>query len=93
MFSEPIKQLMSNTGQDLSRGKKSGRRLDQDRNLFRKKIDWEDIDGIAEFRTIEIVSLHSHETERNRMKGNSGVATGGKPANLWPKRFWHHCTL
>ena len=64
------------TWEGLSRGKEIWRRLDQDRNLYFGKIDWEDIDGIANSGQL-IVSLHSHEQERNRMKGNSGVATGG----------------
>ena len=70
------KTIDSLTWEGLSRGKEIWRRLDQERDLYYGKIDWDDIDGIANSGHL-IVSLHSHEQERNRMKGNSGVATGG----------------
>ena len=64
------------TWKGLSRGKEIWRRLDQDRNLYYGRIDWEDIEGIANSGQLT-VSFHSHDQERNRMKGNTGLATGG----------------
>ena len=75
------KTIDSLTWKGLSGGKEIWRRLDQERNLYYGKIDWEDIEGIANSGKL-IVSLHSHEQERNRMKGNSGVATGGDLQNF-----------
>ncbi len=64
------------TWEGLSRGKEIWRRLDQERNLYYGRLAWEDIEGIANSGNLTL-SLHSHDQERNRMKGNSGVATGG----------------
>ena len=60
----------------LSRGKEIWRRLDQERNLYYGRLAWENIEGIANSGKLTL-SLHTHDQERNRMKGNSGIATGG----------------
>ena len=65
------------TWEDLSLGKEIWRRLDQDRNLYYGRIDWKEIEGIANSGQLTI-SFHSHDQERNRMKGNNtGLATEG----------------
>ena len=55
----------------LSKGSEIWRRLDQKRNLYYGRIDWEDIEGFANSGQL-ILSLHSHYQERNRMKGSAG---------------------
>ena len=60
----------------LSKGSEIWRRLDQKRNLYYGRIDWEDIEGFANSGQL-ILSLHSHYQERNRMKGSAGVPIGG----------------
>ena len=64
------------TWEGLSPGKEIWRRIDQDRNLYYGRLAWDDIGGIANSGILTL-SLHTHDQERNRMKGNSGVATGG----------------
>ncbi len=60
----------------LSAGSEIWRRLDQKRNLYYGRVNWEDIDGIANSGQVTL-SLHTHDQERNRMKGSSGIAQGG----------------
>ena len=60
----------------LSHGREIWRRLDQYRSLYYGRITWEDIEGLANSGQFTM-SLHTHEQERNRMKGSSGIATGG----------------
>ena len=64
------------TWEGLSRGKEIWRRLDQERDLYYVRLAWEEIEGIANSGNLTF-SLHSHNQERNRMKGNAGAATGG----------------
>jgi hemoglobin/transferrin/lactoferrin receptor protein len=60
----------------LSPGKEIWRRLDQERELYYGKLNWENSGGIVDAGQITL-SLHSHEQARNRMKGNLGLATEG----------------
>ena len=61
----------------MSHGKEIWRRLDQERSLYYGRITWKETEGIANSGQLTI-SFHSHDQERNRMKGNNtGLATEG----------------
>ena len=64
------------TWEGLTRGKEMWRRLDQERDLYYGRLAWEDIEGLANSGKVTL-SFHTHDQARNRMKGNSGIATGG----------------
>ena len=59
------------TWEGLSRGKEIWRRLDQERGLYYGRLAWENVEGIANSGKVTL-SLHTHNQERNRMKGDSG---------------------
>lgn len=49
---------------------------DQTRDLYYLRGEWQDAGGWADAASITL-SLHRHDETRDRMKGSSGVATGG----------------
>lgn len=60
----------------LTKGKEIWRRLDQKRDLFYNRLNWNDADGWLDSGQITL-SFHKHYQERNRMKGLSGSPNGG----------------